>query len=66
MATPAGHSPAEPLWTVADVARFLKLKLKPKTVYNLVERGEIPVLRVARSLRFDPDSLVRHFSGGAA
>jgi len=46
-----------PLWTVREAAHYLKLK--PGTVYELVERGRIPHVRIGRSIRFDADALVR-------
>lgn len=42
-----------PLWTVKQLATFLCVK--PGTVYKMVERGELPVVRLGqngRTLRF--------------
>jgi len=40
----------EQLWSVRDVAHYLQLK--PKGIYALVERREIPFVRVSNRLRF--------------
>lgn len=47
----------EQLWSVRDVAHYLQLK--PKGVYALVARREIPFLRVSNRLRFLPADVVR-------
>ncbi len=48
------------LWTVRDVAEFLKIH--PKTIYEWVARGEIPFLRIGNRLRFSPTELTRWVS----
>jgi len=41
--------------SVAEVARALRLSRA--TVYRLVEGGELPCIRIANSIRFDPEAL---------
>ena len=41
--------PPSPLWTVKELASYLNVK--PGTVYKMVERGEIPVVRLGRNGR---------------
>jgi excisionase family DNA binding protein len=45
----------EALWTVQDVADFLKLA--PKTIRNKVSANEIPSLKIGGSLRFRPEDI---------
>jgi len=40
----------EPLWTVEDVALYLRLN--PETVRQMARSGRIPSLKVGRSWRF--------------
>lgn len=47
----------EKLLTVKELAQ--KLRLAPKTIYKLTSVGSIPVLRMGRSLRFDPQAVER-------
>lgn len=42
---------AEPLWTVRDLASFVKTT--PEAVYRWVELGMVPCIRLGRSIRFD-------------
>ena len=42
---------------VGDVSR--RLGLARQTTYRLIQRGEIPSLRVGRSIRVDPAELER-------
>ncbi len=42
----------EPLWTVRDLAAFVKST--PDAVYRWVELGMVPCIRLGRSIRFDP------------
>jgi excisionase family DNA binding protein len=44
--------PAARLWSVRELATFLKLT--PKGVYGLCERNAIPYIRVGTRLRFEP------------
>ena len=42
--------------TAQDVAE--RLKIKPKTVYNMAAAGTIPCVRIGeRTVRFDPERL---------
>lgn len=45
----------EGLWTVADVAEFLKLR--PKTIRNKVSADQIPYLKIDGALRFRPEDI---------
>ena len=65
MAATRDDAGSEPLWTALDVARFLQVSRA--TVYNLVDRGALPLVRIGALLRFDPVQ-VRNFaqSGGGA
>ncbi len=47
----------EQLWTVRDVARYLRLH--DKTVYDYVERGTLPCARLGRVVRFRPLDVAR-------
>lgn len=42
----------EPLWTIQEVADYLRLK--PRTISNKAQSGEIPARKVAGRWRFDP------------
>jgi excisionase family DNA binding protein len=42
----------EPLWTAAEVARFLNAS--PSYVYKAAEAGRLPCVRIGAMLRFDP------------
>jgi excisionase family DNA binding protein len=44
---------SEPLWTIKDVARYLRLK--PDTVRAMARRGDLPAIKVGNSWRFRPD-----------
>lgn len=46
---PAGAA-ADPLWTVVEVARYLRLE--PETVRTLARAGRIPAVKVGRVWRF--------------
>jgi len=54
------HLLPENLWTVRDVAAYLKASIS--YVYKAAERGELPCLRIGSMLRFDP-SAIRAFVG---
>ena len=45
------------LLTVREVAAFLRLH--EKTIYDLVERGAIPHLRLGRCVRFSLEDVIR-------
>ena len=46
---------AESLWTVGDLALFLKIS--PNAAYKLVERRRIPHIRLNRKVLFDPQTI---------
>lgn len=58
----------EPLWKVAEVARFLSMS--PQWVYKQAELGTLPCVRFGASLRFDPAEIRRYLErqkrGGAS
>ena len=39
-------------YTVKELAALLAVK--PITIYRMVERGQLPAIRIGKSLRFDP------------
>jgi excisionase family DNA binding protein len=45
----------EPLWTVADVAEYLRLK--PETVRMKARAKTLPAIKVGRVWRFRPDEI---------
>ena len=45
----------KPLWRVPQVAKYLRLK--PRTIYNKVSRGEIPSHKVGGTLYFLRDEI---------
>jgi excisionase family DNA binding protein len=45
----------EPLWSALEVARYLSVSRA--TVYNLADRGILPVTRIGALLRFSPDAI---------
>ena len=47
--------PPTPMLKVTDVAE--RLNVSPNTLYRMADRGDIPVVRIAGSLRFDPHDL---------
>jgi excisionase family DNA binding protein len=53
------NSNTNPLWTVVDVARYLRLKTE--TVRGMVRRGELPAIKVGRVWRFKSDSIKNKF-----
>jgi excisionase family DNA binding protein len=48
------------LWTVRDVAEFLKIH--PKTIYEWAARGDLPCFRIGNCLRFYPTDIARWVS----
>jgi excisionase family DNA binding protein len=40
----------DPLWTVDDVAAYLKLQ--PETIRSMARRGELPALKIGKVWRF--------------
>lgn len=51
------------LLTVAEVAQ--KLRVSTMTVYRLIQRDELPALRIGRSYRIDTTDLDAFLSGQA-
>jgi excisionase family DNA binding protein len=49
--------PPENLWTVEDVARFVKCS--KSWVYKASESGELPCVRIGAMVRFDPNAVKR-------
>jgi excisionase family DNA binding protein len=45
----------EPLWTVDDVAAFLKLQ--PETIRSMARRGELPALKIGKVWRFQKHAI---------
>lgn len=54
--TQAAPSLTAPLLAVPDVERWLGVC--GRTVRSFVQRGELPAIRLGRSLRFDPSDVV--------
>ena len=52
---PADIPPTIPLWTVEEVANYLRLK--PETVRAMTRRGELPYIKLGRMLRFRKSSI---------
>ncbi len=40
----------EPLWTVENVAEYLKLQ--PETIRSMARRGELPAIKIGKVWRF--------------
>ena len=51
----AAPATREPLWTAADVARFLNAS--QSYVYKAAEAGKLPCVRIGGMLRFDPRAI---------
>jgi len=45
----------DPLWTVEDVAAFLKLQ--PETIRSMARRGELPALKIGKVWRFQQHAI---------
>ena len=52
----------DPLWTAADVARFLNAS--QSYVYKAAEAGRLPCIRIGSMLRFDPARIRELVRGG--
>lgn len=48
----------EPLWTVAETARFLSMS--KQWVYKHAELGTLPCIRMGAALRFRPEAIRRY------
>lgn len=46
-------TPVQPLITVEELSELLRKK--PRTVREMVYKGQIPYLKIGRSIRFDPN-----------
>jgi excisionase family DNA binding protein len=46
---------SDPLWTVEDVAAYLKLQ--PETIRSMARRGELPALKIGKVWRFQKYAL---------
>ena len=53
---------SEPLLSVRAAADLLNVS--PRTVYALVERGELPAIRVGGQIRFVPNTLEEWLRNG--
>jgi excisionase family DNA binding protein len=51
----APSSPADPLWTVEDVADYLQLQ--PETIRSMARRGELPALKIGKVWRFQRQAI---------
>ncbi len=49
-------SSTDPLWTVEDVAAFLKLQ--PETIRSMARRGELPALKIGKVWRFQQHAIL--------
>lgn len=45
----------DPLWTVEDVAAYLKLQ--PETIRSMARRGELPALKIGKVWRFQSHAI---------
>jgi excisionase family DNA binding protein len=45
----------DPLWTVEDVAAYLKLQ--PETIRSMARRGELPALKIGKVWRFQKHAI---------
>lgn len=55
------HSDERQLMTVGEVASLLRMH--PKTVYDRAARGDIPCLKIGRSVRFSRNAIGRWLRG---
>jgi excisionase family DNA binding protein len=49
------NSSTDPLWTVEDVAAYLKLQ--PETIRSMARRGELPAIKIGKVWRFQKYAL---------
>jgi len=52
---------ANPLWTVEDVACYLKLQ--PETIRCMARQGALPAIKLRQGMAFRPQSYLRHADG---
>jgi excisionase family DNA binding protein len=50
---------AEPLWTVEEVARYMRLQ--PETIRAKARRKELPGVKIGRVWRFRSELLIKKF-----
>lgn len=49
------RSLTDPLWTVEDVAAYLKLQ--PETIRSMARRGELPAIKLGKVWRFQRNAI---------
>lgn len=49
------------LLTVLEAAELLRLHVK--TIYAMIDRGDLPAIRIGRAVRFDRDELLSYLRG---
>ena len=59
-----GDACHDTLWTVAEVAAFLKVSRS--WVYHRLESGLLPHIRVGGLVRFEPSAIRAHVSAGCS
>ena len=52
-------APSSELWTITELMQFAKIKSR-NTVYSMINEG-LPVIKVNRILRFNPESVKSFF-----
>ena len=55
------RAPADSLWTVEDVAIYLKLQ--PETIRSMARRGELPAIKIGKVWRFQKNAIHHMFIG---
>jgi len=53
--TDSVHLEPPALWTVSEVARYLRLR--PDTIRAMVRRNELPGTKIGRVWRFEPEAV---------
>lgn len=43
------------LYTVKDLAKILAVK--PLTIYRMIERGQLPAVKIGKTIRFKPEDI---------
>ncbi len=56
-----GGLSADPLWTVEEVADYLKLQ--PETIRSMARRGELPALKIGKVWRFQRQAINEMLAG---
>jgi excisionase family DNA binding protein len=57
-------STAPQTWVADEVAAYLRINRR--TVLKMVDRGEIPAVRLGKLYRFDPQKIIALFDGDAS